>query len=174
MSWPGFKQGVVDVFYWLATPFRATGRAIRFIVDLTPQQMQSFATLSMIAGIMANSVWVYIYVRGIRTEIKNGMDPQDNPFFEASLDVIFYTSLMSGMFALFVSAIAFGADYLQVRYKDLSIGAGDGEAPQPEPEPEPDPERGRARAMPEPEFGRDQPTLMPRPDMPRPDDDERI
>lgn len=116
-------QRLQSVLRWVATPFRAVARAIGFLVDLTPQQMQSLCTLSLIGGIIANSFWIYLYVMGVRREARNGM-PFDSPYFEVALDVVQYLAIMSGGFALFMCLIAFGADWLRIKYKDFEAGTG--------------------------------------------------
>ncbi|QDP54396.1 MAG: hypothetical protein Unbinned4120contig1000_48 [Prokaryotic dsDNA virus sp.] len=110
----------------IISPFRALARAIGFLVDLTPRQMQSLCTLSLIGGIIANSFWIYLYVLGVRREAKAGM-PFDSPYFEVALDVVQYLAIMSGGFALFMCLIAFGADWLRIKYKDFEAGTGRGE-----------------------------------------------
>lgn len=119
-------QRLQSVLRWSATPFRAAARAIGFLVDLTPQQMQSLCTLSLIGGIIANSFWIFLYVTGVRREAAAGMS-FDSPYFAVALDVVMYLSIMSGGFALFMCLIAFGADWLRIKYKDFEAGTGRGE-----------------------------------------------
>ncbi len=53
--------------------------------------------------------------------------PFDSPYFEVALDVVQYLAIMSGGFALFMCLIAFGADWLRIKYKDFEAGTGRGE-----------------------------------------------
>lgn len=105
------------IFY----PFRRLGHAIGFLVDLSPQQMQSLCTLSLIGGIVANSFWIWLYVAGVRRAAAGGM-PFDSPYFTVALEVVQYLAIMSAIFALFMCLIAFGADWLRIKYKDFEAG----------------------------------------------------
>lgn len=109
--------------HWLGTPFRVIGNASMWLVDLTPRQMQSLCTISMIGGIVANSFWTYVYIIKVEKAVLLGV-PSDSPLFELILSVVKYLAIMSGGFALFMCLIAFGAEWIRVKYKGLEAGAG--------------------------------------------------
>lgn len=105
----------------LTSPFRLVIQGLGVLVRLTPRQMQSLCTLAMILGIIANSFWICIYVTGVREEVRRGM-PFNSPYFQVAIDVVEYLAIMSGCFALFMCLIAFGADWLRLKYKDVELG----------------------------------------------------
>ncbi|WP_305096494.1 hypothetical protein [Croceibacterium aestuarii] len=117
------SQRIAALFRWCGHPFRSVARALMVLVNLTPRQMQSLTTLALIGGIIANSGWIYLYVQGVRREARSGM-PYSSPFFAISLDVVQWLAICSGLFALFMCLIAFGADWLRVKYKDFEAGTG--------------------------------------------------
>lgn len=110
---------------WLGSPFRAMARALMTLISLSPRQMQSVCTLSMIGGIIANSFWTFLYITGVRRAVDEGMD-YASPYFDVATSTVQYLAIMSGCFALFMCLIAFGADWLRIKYKDFEAGAGNG------------------------------------------------
>lgn len=114
--------------HWLGKPFRAAARSIAFMVDLTPRQMQSLCTLALIGGIMANSFWQYLYVSGVRRAAMSGM-PFNSPYFEVATNAVKWLAMMSGGFAMFMCLIAFGADWLRFKMRDIEFDAGHDNGP---------------------------------------------
>lgn len=128
MTWGHNASSTVSRFLrWIATPFRVFARAMMVLVDLSPRQMQALCTLSMIGGIMANSFWIWIYVNKVERAALLGLDPS-SPLFTVTLSVVKYLAIMSGCFALFMCLVAFGADWIRVKYKNFEAGTGKKEA----------------------------------------------
>ena len=109
--------------HWLGTPFRTVGRATMVLVNLTPRQMQALCTLSMIGGIITNSFWVWLYIVKVERAALLGLDA-GSPLFTVTLSAVKYLSIMSGGFALFMCLIAFGAEWIRVKYKNFEAGTG--------------------------------------------------
>lgn len=124
--WQAFWAAVRGFLSYLGTPLRKCAGALMVLVNLSPRQMQALCTLAMIGGIMANSFWIYLYVSGVRRAVDEGMR-FDSPYFTIALDVVQWLAIMSGCFALFMSLIAFGAEWLRVKYRDVELGAGRGD-----------------------------------------------
>ena len=124
MTW--FKKVLSSVghfLHWAGKPFRVLARATMVLVDLSPRQMQALCTLSMIGGIMANSFWIYVYVNKVERAAFMGLSV-NHPLFEVAMSVVKYLSIMSGCFALFMCLIAFGAEWIRVKYKNFEAGTG--------------------------------------------------
>jgi hypothetical protein len=118
-------SGFSRLMMWLGTPLRVMARATMVLVNLTPRQMQSACTLSMIGGIIANSVLIWFYVNKIERATLLGLDPT-SPLFTVTLSVVKYLAVMSMAFALFMCLIAFGAEYIRLKYKDFEAGTSRG------------------------------------------------
>lgn len=125
----GILARVTGFLAWVGTPFRVMARALMVLVNLTPRQMQALCTLAMIGGIVALSWQNALYVAMVKSAIGSRV-AFDHPFYEIVLDQARYNSWIIGGFALFMSLIAFGAEWLRVRYKDFEAGTGRGEGEQ--------------------------------------------
>lgn len=123
MTPPAAHSAVARFFHWLGTPFRVLSGAVGWLVDLTPRQMQSLCTIAMIGGIIANSVWTWLYVRKVERAAYLGV-PIDSPLYELIFSVVKYIAITSGLFALGCWLIAFGAEWMRVKYKNLDLGVG--------------------------------------------------
>ncbi|WP_417615284.1 hypothetical protein [Parasphingorhabdus sp.] len=118
MNW---AERTSRILQWIGTPFRVVARAAMVLVNLTPRQMQAACTLSMIGGIISNSVWIWLYIGKVERAALLGLDPE-SPLFTVTLSAVKYLSIMSGGFALFMCLIAFGAEWIRVKYKDFEAG----------------------------------------------------
>lgn len=112
-------------FQWLGTPFRKLADAARFLVDLTPQQMRSVFSLSMIGGMIALTginVW---YTYRAERAVKQG--EAFKPFFALLVEQVRIYSGLIGWFAVIMGLIVFGADYLRAKWGDKEVGLGKGQ-----------------------------------------------
>jgi len=117
------RNRISSFMHWLGTPLRVLARAMMILVDLSPRQMQALCTLALIGGIVANSFWIWIYISKVEVAVAAGVDP-NSPLFTVLLSIVKYLAIMSGVFSLFMSLIAFGAEWIRVKFKQFEAGTG--------------------------------------------------
>lgn len=118
---------LVAFLHWLNTPFRTLALALRFLVDLTPQQLKSVFSLGMLGGMMAlswHNVW---YTYRAEAAVAKGVAYKD--FFTLLAEQIRFNSYLLAWFALIMGLVVFGADYIRAKWGDKEATFGRGSDP---------------------------------------------
>lgn len=107
---------------WLATPFRVIARGMMVLVNLTPRQMQALVTLFVIGGLMVYCWHQWFYVALARAMATDPRVSDDSPAWDVLTDAASSNFWLSAGCLLTLCAIAFGAEWLRVKYKDFEAG----------------------------------------------------
>lgn len=100
---------------WLAAPFRA-------VVSLDRRQLRSLFACAMLGGIIALSAenWVLIGLAHHATE----SGEVSATWFGLLIERTRYNSGLQAWFAVIMGLMVFGADYMQAKWGDKSVGFG--------------------------------------------------
>ncbi len=99
-------------------------RCIKAILALTREQVRALYSIAMLFGIVALSVesWVLLGIA-----YNAAQEGEASAFFGLLVTRLRYVSVLTGMFALIVALVVFGADYFRAKWGDNELSAGKGE-----------------------------------------------
>ena len=96
-------------------------RCWKALISLTREQVRSLYAIAMLLGIVALSVESWILLGFAHHAAK-----EDGPMFGLIVRQLEFIAILTGIFALIVALVVFGADYLKAKYKDVELSAGKG------------------------------------------------
>ena len=93
--------------HWLATPFRAIGRALHVVVNLSGEQMRSLFSFAMMSGMFSLSMQNIWFTFIAKSAVDKG--ELFRPFFALIQEQMRFNSALIAWFAVIMGLIVFGA-----------------------------------------------------------------